>query len=266
MTPEQRYLFDINGYLHIRQVLNAEELAAAQAAVDRYISTPEEELAEGFSRSEDGKYYANGFAFDKALEALVVHPGIWPIIKEFTHDCPAFSRETLIVDTHQHEPFGLHCAREDYGWQSTRFDTREGRIFCDDFVIFPYFDDVFPGDGGLLVVPGSHKAAFDRPPRLFNGGVIANREGIPDGIVNVTPRAGDVVVMTEMLVHGTLQWQPRNRQRRLLVLRYRPQFKGQSRVADVVRNRLSPQIRELMDYGHYTHIKEIIKTVVVSLT
>ena len=40
MTPEQRYLFDTNGYLHIRQVLNAEELAAAQAAVDRYISTP----------------------------------------------------------------------------------------------------------------------------------------------------------------------------------------------------------------------------------
>ena len=125
---------------------------------------------------------------------------------------------------------------------------------------------MFPGDGGLLVVPGSHKAAFDRPPRLFNGGVIANKEGIPDGVVNVTPRAGDVVVMTEMLVHGTLQWQPQNRQRRLLVLRYRPQFKGQSRVTDVVRNRLSPQIRELMDYGHYTDIKEIIKTDVVSLT
>ena len=29
MTPNQRYLFDINGYLHIPQVLNAEELAAA---------------------------------------------------------------------------------------------------------------------------------------------------------------------------------------------------------------------------------------------
>ena len=45
-----------------------------------------------------------------------------------------------------------------------------------------------------------------------------------------------------------------------------PSVKGLSRVADVVRNRLSPQIRELMDYGHYTDIKEIIKTDVVSLT
>ena len=41
--------------------------------------------------------------------------------------------------------------------------------------------------------------------------------------------------------------------------------KGLSRVADVVRNRLPPQIQELIDYGHYAHIEEIIKTD-VSLT
>ena len=92
MTPEQRYLFDINGYLHLPNVLSDSELAAARAAVDRYIATPDDELPEGFSRSDDGKAYANGFAFDKALESLIVHPTLWPIIKEFTHDRPAFSR------------------------------------------------------------------------------------------------------------------------------------------------------------------------------
>ena len=35
MTPEQRYLFDINGYLHLPGVLSADELAAARAAFDR---------------------------------------------------------------------------------------------------------------------------------------------------------------------------------------------------------------------------------------
>ena len=118
------------------------ELTAARAAIDRYMTTPDDELPEGFSRSEDGKSYANGFAFDKALESLIFHPILWPIIKEFTHDRPAFSRGTLLIDSHQHEPLRLHCAREDFGWQSTRYDTREDRIFCDDFVIFPYFDDV----------------------------------------------------------------------------------------------------------------------------
>ena len=86
----------------------------------------------------------------------------------------------------------------------------------DDFVIFPYFDDVFPGDGGLLVVPGSHKATFERPAGLFNNGITSNREDLPAGVINVTPRAGDAVVITEMLVHGTLQWNPTDRLRRTL--------------------------------------------------
>ena len=187
-------------------------------------------------------------------------------LKEFTHDRPAFSRGTLLIDSHQHEPLRLHCAREDFGWQSTRYDTREDRIFCDDFVIFPYFDDVFPGDGGLLVVPGSHKAAFARPPSLFNGGVTAHLEDLPVGVVNVTPQAGDAVVMTEMLAHGTLQWKPKDRLRRTLVLRYRPQFKGQAAVPEILYDRLSPQTRELMAPAHYTHVKEVVKEDVVRLT
>ena len=266
MTPEQRYLFDINGYLHIPNVLSNSELVAARAAVDRYIATPEDQLPEGFSCSEDGKYYANGFAFEKALESLIVHPCLWPIIKEFTHDRPAFSRGTLLVDSYKHKPFHLHCAREDYGWQSTRFDTREGRIFCDDFVIFPYFDDVFPGDGGLLVVPGSHKATFERPTGLFNNGIIYTREDLPAGVTNITPRAGDAVIITEMLVHGTLQWNPTDRLRRTLVLRYRPQFKNQPSVPEILQDRLSPETKELMSHAHYNHIKEIVKKDVVELT
>ena len=30
MTAEQRYLFDLHGYLHLRNALSAEELAAAR--------------------------------------------------------------------------------------------------------------------------------------------------------------------------------------------------------------------------------------------
>ena len=274
MTPEQRYLFDINGYLHIPDVLSEAELAAAREAIERYVTTPDEELPEGFSHSEDGKMHENGFAWDKSLESIVVHPKLWPIIMEFTHDRPGFARGTLLVDSHNMGPGRLHCAREDFGWESTRFDTREGRIYCDDFVIFPYFDDVFPGDGGLTVVPGSHKAAFDRPETLFNDGMMAVLDDLPAGVVNVTPRAGDVIVMTEMLAHGTLQWKPTDRQRRTLVLRYRPQYRNR-RGAEIervtvapkaIQERLSPQVGELMDYAHYIDVKEIAKEEVVRLT
>ena len=39
MTSEQHYFFDLTGYLHLKNVLNAEELHKAQEAADRYIHT-----------------------------------------------------------------------------------------------------------------------------------------------------------------------------------------------------------------------------------
>ena len=76
----------------------------------------------------------------------------------------------------------------------------------------------------------------------------------------MTPRAGDAVVMTEMLAHGTLQWKPKDRLRRTLVLRYRPQ----AAIPEILHDRLSSQTRELM--AHYTHVKEVVKEDVVWLT
>ena len=43
MSPEQRYFFDLTGYLHLRNVLSEEELKPAQQAADRYISMPPEQ-------------------------------------------------------------------------------------------------------------------------------------------------------------------------------------------------------------------------------
>jgi len=36
MTPEQKYLFDLNGFIVIRGVLSSEEIAAAHAAMDAH--------------------------------------------------------------------------------------------------------------------------------------------------------------------------------------------------------------------------------------
>ena len=268
MTPEQRYLFDVTGYLHIKNVLSGEELKAAQEAADRYINASPEELPPGFDAN--GKHLPNGFAFDKALEALTVHPATWPIILELTNNKPQLHRGTMIADRpgvrESEEPLRLHSAREDFGWQSNRYEVRNGRTFCDDFVVFPYLTDVHPGDGGVLVVPGSHKTVFDRPQHLFNNGEIQDANEIPPGVVNLTPKAGDVVIISELLTHGSLPWKPQDRYRCLLVLRYTPQYRGESRVDEEVREHLSPETLELIAHAHYTHTKEIAKKDIVALT
>ncbi len=268
MTPEQRYLFDVTGYLHLEQVMSQEELKAAQEAANEYINTPTDKLPPGFDAS--GKNLPNGFAFSKALEALATHRATWPIIKELTNDRPQLMRGTMIAErpgiAESEEGLRLHCAREDFGWHCNRYEVRNGRIFCDDFVVFPYLNDVHPGDGGLLVVPGSHKTVFERPGHLFNNGKIEEAHEIPPGVINITPKAGDVVIISELLTHGSLPWKPNERYRCILVLRYRPQHRGESRVPAEVRERLSPETLELISHAEHNHIKEIVKKDVITLT
>lgn len=45
---------------------------------------------------------------------------------------------------------------------------------------------------------------------------------LPAGMVNLSAKAGDILMIPEALVHGALPWLPTDRQRRVLVLRYRP--------------------------------------------
>ncbi len=273
MTPKQRYLFDVTGYLHLENVITGDALAEAAEAVDRYITAPADELPPGF---EVRGLHQHGFAFDKSLECLTMHPATWPIIKEFTANQPRFGRGSLKHDQHELwgagerarvNPGGLHCARDDYGWYSTRYAVDNGQIYCDDFVCFVYFTDVYPGDGGLIVIPGSHKSEFSRPGNLL---VLDEEDGIDpmaDAVfTNITPKAGDIVIISELLTHGVLRWKPTDRDRRFLVLRYFPQFKGRHGLPQVILDRLSPETLELVESAPYGHIKEIVKQDKITLT
>jgi ectoine hydroxylase-related dioxygenase (phytanoyl-CoA dioxygenase family) len=153
----------------------------------------------------------------------------------------------------------LHCAREeDIAWPRTHYTVEDGQIFCDNLVVFPYLTDVNPGDGGLIVLPGSHKAEFVRPPGMFYAeGKITDE--IPAGVVNITPKAGDIVIISEALTHGTLTWKP-DRDRRALVLRYRPQHLGgatEEYIPEEVQERLLPETQELLAKQDYNTIKRI---------
>ena len=262
MTPEQRYFFDVFGYLHLKGAIEPDDLKAAQEAAERYVRTPPDEMPSGFGIKEPSEgflLFQFGFAFDRPLEKLAMHPASFPVVCELTQDRPRLMNGTLLVnrvDPGSH----LHCAREeDIAWPRTHYLVKDGRIFCDNLVVFPYLTDVNPGDGGLIVLPGSHKAEFDRPLEMFYpDGKITDE--IPEGVVNINPKAGDIVIISELLTHGTLPWKP-DRDRRTLVLRYKPQNEGgATSIPDVVLERLLPETRELIEFQGFKHVKEIVKT------
>ena len=262
MTPEQRYFFDVFGYLHLEGAIEQEDLTAAQEAAESYVRTPPEQMPPGFGIKETSKgflLFQYGFAFDRALEKLAMHPASWPIVCELTRDRPRLMNGTLLVN--REDPGShLHCAREeDVAWPRTHYAVKNGQIFCDNLVVFPYLTDVNPGDGGLIVLPGSHKAEFVRPPGMFYADDKITDQ-MPAGVVNITPGAGDIVVMSEALTHGTLTWKP-DRDRRALVLRYRPQhLGGPTDIPEEVQERLLPETRELLAQQDYNSLKEIVKS------
>lgn len=254
MTPEQRYWFDLTGYLHLRQVLQGAELARVTDAVDRYINTPEEELPLGYKINK--KEYHHAVGFDRALDALAFHPATWPIIREFTNDRPQMSGSGVICNNQGDGGLRLHCAREDWGWDSTRYECRDGRLFCNDFVIFFYITEVRPGDGGLLIVPGSHKVGLPRPDGLFNGGEIG--DDVPDGVINITPGVGDVVIFSELTTHGVIPWRPADRQRRMVNYRFKTQHRGyEHRYEEGLKALLPPELYELVRDEDMMHHKQI---------
>jgi len=270
LTPEQRYLFDLTGYLHLEGVLQGEALAQAQEAADRYISLEPEGWPPGFSADlerRDHTGYQHGFAFDKALEALTLHPATWPILMELTNYRPRFTSGTLLRNRHGHLFHPLHAgSRPGHRPDTRRLWIEDGQIRCTDFIFFFYLTDVFPGDGGLMVLPGSHKSHFPKPKDMFYTDTYYIEDYVAEevlpGVANLTARAGDVLVCSELLIHGALTWKPRDRERRLLTMRYGVQHTVTGSIkpfSEEIRARLSPETLELIEVAPYNHVKEIVK-------
>lgn len=72
--------------------------------------------------------------------------------------------------------------------------------------------DAWPGDGGFVCVPGSHKSRFAIPAEVTYGHPVVRE---------IPLRAGDLVIFTEALAHGTLPWNGAA-DRRTLLYKYSP--------------------------------------------
>ena len=87
-----------------------------------------------------GSHYDKVFSIEPALEALAFHPKVFPIVCELTDDQPKLRDGVLIYDDHRlNTPRGgtLHAAGEG-DRRSARFEVSDGRVYCDNFVVFFY--------------------------------------------------------------------------------------------------------------------------------
>jgi hypothetical protein len=173
---------------------------------------------------------------DPAFVALLDHPAVLPVVAELCGPGVRLDHAYgIVMDTGQ-RGLDLHGGGTPFDPAQFYAVDRAG-IACGLVAVQWALVDHRPGDGGFCCIPGSHKAAFERP---------AGAEGL---VVEVPLAAGDVVLFTEALTHATLPWRA-PWQRRTLLYKYSPgssSWARDERYDDALRPMLSERQRLLLE-------------------
>jgi hypothetical protein len=207
MTDEERFAFDLQGYLLLKQVLSAADVAALLAtARQRFAAAAGAGHARLFGATAWGAPY----------QALIDHPRIIPYLDATLGPKFRLDHDYCLFMTQGGRDQDLHggaTAKNPDHWYSYR----DGVIRCGLTVVEFFLTAARPGDGGFCCIPGSHKSNFvDRLPLE-----VRRYQRVPEYVVQPAVEAGDAIVFTESLIHGTLPWT--GEQERLAVLyKYSP--------------------------------------------
>lgn len=193
MTEEEKFSFDLEGYLVVKQVLTAEEVAALSAIAVQQCAA-----------SAEGVTYHRVFGpsrWGPPYQALIDHPKIVPYLDQLLGPKFRLDHDYCLVLTKGGRDQDLHGGATS-GNPDHWYAYRDGVIRCGLTVVTFALTDVRAGDGGFCCIPGSHKSNFIASlPRD-----VRRYERIPHYLVQPAVEAGDALIFTEALIHGTVPW------------------------------------------------------------
>jgi hypothetical protein len=208
MTEEETFLFDLEGYLVLRQVLSGAEVAELNAIADERVPRA----------GGDGKYRRSfrASAWGAPYQRLIDHPRIVPYLAALVGPRFRLDHDFLLCMAKGGRGQNLHGgATEDNPDHWYRY--RDGVIRTGLTVVTYCLSPARDGDGGFCCIPGSHKSNF--PGDVPRG--VRRHTRRPHYVVQPAVEAGDVVLFTEALIHGTAPWTA-DHDRRALVNKYSP--------------------------------------------
>ena len=228
MTEDEKYLFDLNGYLVVRDVLTAKEIRTANDSIDHHADQIQERVGDQSLSGESktlkgitGRGDLGGlFGWDSPwgdpFRALIAHPRIVPYLNVILGSGFRMDHNGGLITMRK-------CAEGHllHGSSGPGFDPHQYYLFKNGqmhnglTVVVWQFSDVNQGDGGLCIIPGSHKGNYPCPQSM------RQYEAYQEFVKPITCKAGDVVIFTEAATHGTLPWQA-DHQRRSFLLRFSP--------------------------------------------
>ena len=226
MNEEEKYLFDLNGYLVIKDVLASDEIALCNQSVDQHtdqirervdelsLSGGSEPLKGITGRGDLGGMLTWPAPWCKPFRSLLDHPSIVPYLLEVLRDGLRLDHLYGIITKAGAEGHTLHGGgtADDF---THFYQFHNGRMRCGLTVVSWALTDVGPGDGGFMCIPGSHKANYVTPPWV---GRLEKDIGV---VKQIEAPAGSAIIFTEALTHGTKPWKATH-ERRSILYKYSP--------------------------------------------
>ena len=226
MNEDEKYLFDLNGYLVLKEILNDQEVKRLNAAIDVHSDEMQEidrslasdsKAMQGTSRRLDlGGMLSWDQPYCEPFRELLVQPRVKSILDGILGIGYRLDHGPgLIAMEKGCEGGKLHGGGVERGDISEVYFYKNDRIFTGLTVVEYLLADEGKGDGGVAVIPGSHKANVRCPDDLLNW------DKYQEHVHEVNAKAGDVIIFTETLTHGTLPWTG-SHQRRALLYKFSP--------------------------------------------
>lgn len=203
------FLFDLNGFLILRNALTRDEIATMRAGIEAIPSLKEGEWHGHIHREPHGGEF--GVNLQQIIEAgeiferLIDHPSWIKIAYHFLGNTgfealhgPIYMDECFATSRAPGEGFYLHSgAFEKVKHIQYRYEN--GQFMCGQINILMPLQDVGPGDGATLVIPGTHKSNIQHPE--LGGANLPNPEDTV-GAVEVHTKLGDVILFADTICHG----------------------------------------------------------------
>ena len=235
-TELESYLFDLNGYIVVKNALNKFEINACNKIIDKLKNLKHREWS-GYVHGhnyggKEGLNLQQIYEAGKPFEKLIDHPSWIHHMLEFVggedtfdhNHGPLFIDENFANVRGPGDAIGIHSGNHE-GTQRGHYRYENGKFHCGQINILLALNDIGPGDGGTVVIPSSHKANFKHPEfdknRMLKGklshaqSMTASKE--------IYLKAGDGLLFVDSLCHGSTK-RVNKGERRIVIYRYGPSW------------------------------------------
>jgi hypothetical protein len=193
ISQDERFLFDVAGYLHLRGALTPDEVTEYLHWIDEAEKTDVQVLNADFPdgiKQQLNRPVSRVWDADPRFACFLDHPVVTPYLVEF------------LGEEYRHIDNDLYYTYPGYGgghWHRgvsahPSGHVVEGKFLCPMVKVFYCLSDVGPGEGEFVVIPGSHKAQFKLE---YEGRVDLPGQHIFDDV-----KTGDIIIFNEALIHN----------------------------------------------------------------